>query len=155
MDLAPWVTIARRAQPCPSSVLLEHIMEIRVKLTVPCVQKTIIVLEDRQILLNVRVGITAPMGKSVSLFYQSYKLLNHKIFVQRQFLTQHLFVGSRKFQWPQEVLNCELLTYRNSSSEVFLGKGVLKICNKFTREHQCRSCFATLLKSPFGMCVLL
>ena len=29
--------------------------------------------------------------------------------------------------------------YRSSSPEVFLTKGVLKICNKFTGEHPCRS----------------
>ena len=27
--------------------------------------------------------------------------------------------------------------YRNSRSEVFLGKGVLKICSESTREHPC------------------
>ena len=43
------------------------------------------------------------------------------------------------------------LTSRSSNSEVFLGKGILKICSKFTGEH---SCWATLLKSHFGMGVL-
>ena len=36
---------------------------------------------------------------------------------------------------------------RSIPPEVFIGKGVLKICSKFTGEHPCRSCFATLLKS--------
>ena len=31
-----------------------------------------------------------------------------------------------------------LLIIRSSSPEVFLGKGVLKICNKFTGEHPCQ-----------------
>ena len=49
---------------------------------------------------------------------------------------------------------------RSSHPEMFLGKGVLKICSKFTGEHECRSaisinCKATLLKSDFGMGVLL
>ena len=49
---------------------------------------------------------------------------------------------------------------RSSHLEVFLGKGVLKICNKFTAEHHCHSVIsikllATLLKSHFGMGVLL
>ena len=55
---------------------------------------------------------------------------------------------------------------RSSHPEVFLGKGVLKICSKFTGEHPCRSvisatllksqfCSATLLKSYFGMGILL
>ena len=47
---------------------------------------------------------------------------------------------------------------RSSHPEVFLGKGVLKICSKFTGEHPCQravqSCNATLLKSHFGMGVL-
>ena len=29
--------------------------------------------------------------------------------------------------------------YRSSHPEVFLGKGVLKTCRKFTGEHPCRS----------------
>ena len=37
---------------------------------------------------------------------------------------------------------------------VFLGKGILKICSKLTGEHPCRSCFATLLKSHFGVSFL-
>ena len=49
---------------------------------------------------------------------------------------------------------------RSSYPEVFLVKGVLKICSKFTGEHSCRSVIsikllATLLKSYFGMGVLL
>ena len=50
---------------------------------------------------------------------------------------------------------------RSSASEVFLGKGALKICSKFTGAHPCRSVIllksvsATLLKSHFGMGVLL
>ena len=30
-------------------------------------------------------------------------------------------------------------TFRSTHPEVFLGKGVLKICRKYTREHPCRS----------------
>ena len=41
-------------------------------------------------------------------------------------------------------------TSRSSHPEVFLEKGVLKICSKFTGEHPCRS-----VKSDFGMGVLL
>ena len=41
----------------------------------------------------------------------------------------------------------------SSPLDVFLGKGVLKICNKFTGEHTCRH--ATLLESHFDMGVLL
>ena len=34
---------------------------------------------------------------------------------------------------------------------MFFGKGVLKICSKFTIEHPCRSCKATLLKTHFSI----
>ena len=43
---------------------------------------------------------------------------------------------------------------RSSRSEVFLVKGVLEICSEFKGEQPCRSCFATLLKSHFGIGVL-
>ena len=49
---------------------------------------------------------------------------------------------------------------KSSHLELFLRKGVLKICNKFTREYPCRSAIsvkllATLLKSHFSMGILL
>ena len=51
-------------------------------------------------------------------------------------------------------------TSKNSHPEVFLGKGVLNICWKFTGEHYPEvyfqySCKAFLVKSHFGMAVLL
>ena len=65
----------------------------------------------------------------------------------------------------EKVIACHILLkilsiIRSSPPEVFLGKDVLKICSKFTREHPCRSviaknCFATLSKSYFDMSVLL
>lgn len=82
MDLAPWVTIVQRAQQYPSSVLLEHIMEIQVKLIVPFVQKAIIVQEDHQILLNVLSGISAPMGKINHYF------INHTNIASQNFRTK-------------------------------------------------------------------
>ena len=38
---------------------------------------------------------------------------------------------------------------RSSRPEVFLGKGVLKICSKFTGEHPCRSVISIKLQSNF------
>ena len=38
---------------------------------------------------------------------------------------------------------------RSSPPEVFLGKGILKICSKFTTEHPCRSAILTKLESIF------
>ena len=39
--------------------------------------------------------------------------------------------------------------YRSSHPEVFLGKGILKICSKFTGEHICRSVISIKLQSNF------
>ena len=39
--------------------------------------------------------------------------------------------------------------YRSSHSEVFLGKGVLKICSKFRGEHRCQSVISIKLQSNF------
>ena len=38
---------------------------------------------------------------------------------------------------------------RSTSSDVFLGKGVLKICSKFTWEHPCRGVISIKLRSNF------
>ena len=48
------------------------------------------------------------------------------------------------------------VSFRSSHPGVVLVKGVLKICSKFTGEHPWRSVISIkLLKSHFGMCVLL
>ena len=44
--------------------------------------------------------------------------------------------------------------FRNSSPEVFLRNGVLKICSKYTGEHQCRSVISLKLQSNFIEIVL-
>ena len=47
----------------------------------------------------------------------------------------------------QELRLTEIITtYRSSPSEVFLGKGFLKICSKFTGEHPCRSAISIKLQ---------
>ena len=40
-------------------------------------------------------------------------------------------------------------SYKSSHSEVFLGKGVLKICSKFTVVHPCRNSISIKLQSNF------
>ena len=40
-----------------------------------------------------------------------------------------------------------MIIYGSSRPEVFLGKGVLKICSKFTGEHPCRSTISITLQS--------
>ena len=42
-----------------------------------------------------------------------------------------------------------LQTFRSSRPEVFLGKGVLKICSRFTGEHPCRSAISIKLPNNF------
>ena len=40
--------------------------------------------------------------------------------------------------------------HRSKHPELFLGKAVLKICSKFTREHSCRSAISIKLQSNVG-----
>ena len=40
-------------------------------------------------------------------------------------------------------------SFRSSYPEVFVGKGVLKLCSKFTGEHPCRSAISIKLQSNF------
>ena len=66
-----------------------------------------------------------------------------------------------KLQPSEELLRkAKEATVGSSNPEVFLEKGVLKICPKYIGEHPSRSaisikCFATLLKSHFDMGVHL
>ena len=72
-----------------------------------------------------------------------------------------LFQGMTKIPFTlRHVLGSVIVVsnWENSLPEVFLGKGILKTCSKITGEHPYRSviyCEATLLKSHFGMGVLL
>ena len=80
------------------------------------------------------------------------------------------FQWNQHFEWrtflsvPQHLNNfsteLEVFKHRSSHPEVFLEKGVLKICSKFTGEHPCRSAIsiklqskATLLKSHLSLAV--
>ena len=56
------------------------------------------------------------------------------------------------------VQRCFRKRYSENMQQIYLGKGVLKICSKSTGEYPCQSvisCKGTLLKSHFGMGVLL
>ena len=66
-----------------------------------------------------------------------------------------IMIFGRVLNTPCVLSQSFIITYKNSTPDVFLEKSVLKICSKFTGEHPYRSCFATLLKSHFGMDVLL
>ena len=72
---------------------------------------------------------------------------------------ENVLLTTRSFWWDTNLSN---QMFRSSHPELFLRKGVLKICSKFAEEHLCRSaisikslCKATLLKSHFGIGVLL
>ena len=52
-------------------------------------------------------------------------------------------------RWYLHNFKCWRKKYRSSHPEVFLVKGVLKICNKLTGDHPCRSVIPTKLQSNF------
>ena len=64
-------------------------------------------------------------------------------FVYIKFKTKILARNSFFCKWFNS--NASLAPYRRP--EVFLGKGILKICSKFTGEHQCRSVISIKLQS--------
>ena len=57
----------------------------------------------------------------------------------------------KKLRYTEAVEKKVLLIKNNRGSypKVFLGKGVLKICSKFTGEHPCRSAISIKLQRPF------
>ena len=92
--------------------------------------------------------------------YFIYKIYSHVYKNDGSFFNQLL---SRRFYLTGDVTSHSpfIQIFRSSHPEVFLEKGVLKICSKFTGEHPCRNVIsikleskATLLKSHFGMGVL-
>ena len=71
------------------------------------------------------------------------------------FLPQQDFVNCR-YSANLKILKAKVLsvfwkssleTFRSTHPEVFLGKGVLKICSKFTGEHPCRNAISIKLQS--------
>ena len=99
------------------------------------------------------VLISKTLGERKTTLYQTTTQTVTQILLKCQTATG---AGKKKIS---ELLP-EVQNYRSSHSEVFLGKGVLKICSKFKGEHPRRSVIsinllATLLKSHFGMGVPL
>ena len=94
--------------------------------------------------LNKRHGLKQPLETTISL----------------SAATSILLLGAPLSNWAgKNGNNSLLLSLRSSRPEVFLGKGVLKICSKFIGEHPCRSAISiklltTSLKSHFRMGVL-
>ena len=68
---------------------------------------------------------------------------------------KNLFLNRSIISFSQLVISHQLgviyfdLSFRSSHSEMFIGKGVLKICSKFTAEHPCRSAISITLQSNF------
>ena len=52
-------------------------------------------------------------------------------------------------EWSDNNISTSRCLFRSSRPEMFLGKGVLKICNKFTGEHPCRSVISIKLLCNF------
>ena len=66
-----------------------------------------------------------------------------------------IFFYQNNIRWSSCLLDLSNTLYRSSHPEVFLGKGVLKTCSKFTGEHPCRSAisiklFCNFIESHFG-----
>ena len=104
-----------------------------------------------------------PNKKAQKLFLEPENSCSYHIFSSETIIYKKNHPKFR-YVWPREDTNNDFRTIwylhktsLSSHSEVFLGKGVLKICSKFTGEHPCWSaiCKTTLLKSHFGMGVLL
>ena len=68
------------------------------------------------------------------------------LWVGGAFLLTQWFIG---IKCPKSITLCHTNTVRSSHPEVFLRKGVLKICSKFTGEHPCRSAISIKLHSNF------
>ena len=66
-----------------------------------------------------------------------------------------MIVEKKFFQGGKTKLIFENLIFRSSHPEVFLEKGVLKICNKFTGEQPCRSVISIKLLRRGCSCVNL
>ena len=64
--------------------------------------------------------------------------------------TEESIILSNNTSWNENTFKGNTITcfetYRSSHPEVFLGKGVLKTCSKFTGEHPCRSVISIKLK---------
>ena len=65
------------------------------------------------------------------------------------FAPPQCFITKPVIQWVFHPMLFIASIFRSSHPEVFLGKGVLKICSKFTGEHPCGSAISIKLLSNF------
>ena len=80
------------------------------------------------------------------------EILIYKILIQT--IVQNMFNYFGK-NWMDSYWSVVLWNFTSSHPEVFLRKVVLKKCSKFRGEHPCRSAISIMLKSHFGIGVLL
>ena len=90
----------------------------------------------------------------------------HQLFKQNNYFSHRSATRDQKYKWSSvqlRIVNFAVsetfwdaamfflkpLTFRSRHPKVFLEKGVLKICSKFTGEHPCRSAISTKLQSNF------
>ena len=88
----------------------------------------------------------------------------HQLFKQNNYFSHRSATRNQKYKWSSvqlRIVNFAVsetfwdaamfflkpLTFRSRHPKVFLEKGVLKICSKFTGEHPCRSAISTKLQS--------
>ena len=72
----------------------------------------------------------------------------------KQIITVHILSNITKSKGNQTMTFGQLIEHRSSHPDEFLRKGVLKICNKFTGEHPCRSAISIKLQSNFTEIIL-
>ena len=86
--------------------------------------------------------------QTISSVFQNCRIWKNWIVhlcIKNFFITFETYSASVTSKWSPNKLvmlqqqRCIETTVTSSHSEVFLGKGVLKICSKFTGEHPCRS----------------
>ena len=59
------------------------------------------------------------------------------VFIVKRCIIRLFATTKRISESKLQLMNDSSANYRSSRPEVFLGKGVLKICSKFTEKHLC------------------
>ena len=89
------------------------------------------------------------LASSIKFLLPALSLVNYG-FCDISFLIKwNLLPLSFNSHFPSFLKLCRIFFFRSSRPEVFLRQGALKICSKFTEEHQCRSAISIKLQSNF------
>ena len=91
------------------------------------------------------------------LYEHIFKCNSYKFSYKFAFIRLFSVHRKQKSESKIQLVSCLVMKniYRSSHPEVFLRKGVLKICSKFTEELPCRSAILIKLHRTLGMSVLL